>query len=276
MAAAGSRDSACSSETGHCASSSQGGFTGAGPAGRCGQQLSPPRCCCAWSDDQPNCSLEPPCDQRHQSGPGRYGRNARFEHWQRTARHVSSSWLRIAKQPEHGRQWRQSSAGCKARRHWWHRTDECSGTSGMPVNLGQAVPPTMPKPAAPAADCAKAPKVLFKPKPEYTAEAIKLHIEGTVSVRLRVVIEWSRSGARCHQRSWPRSRRLRHSRRSGNTLFNRQPMRREIQLIGRASLTLPSNLPGKLPRVAYRVVVRSSRTLASRPTKDDRRSPQEP
>jgi TonB family protein len=55
-----------------------------------------------------------------------------------------------------------------------------------PVSLGQAVPPPMPKPTAPSATTAKAPKVLFKPKPEYTAEAIKLHIEGTISVRLRV------------------------------------------------------------------------------------------
>ena len=60
-----------------------------------------------------------------------------------------------------------------------------------PVNLGQAVPPPLPKAVAPSAPMAKAPKVLFKPKPEYTAEAIKLHIEGTVSVRLRV----SASGA---------------------------------------------------------------------------------
>ena len=61
-----------------------------------------------------------------------------------------------------------------------------SGRVAGPVNLGQAVPPPMPKSAAPAAVTAKAPKVLFKPKPEYTSEAIKLHIEGTVSVRLRV------------------------------------------------------------------------------------------
>jgi TonB family protein len=45
----------------------------------------------------------------------------------------------------------------------------------------------MPKPASPETGTAKAaPKVIFKPRPEYTAEAIKLHIEGTVSVRLRV------------------------------------------------------------------------------------------
>ena len=50
----------------------------------------------------------------------------------------------------------------------------------------------MPKPAGPTTATAKSgPKVLFKPKPEYTAEAIKLHIEGSVSVRLRV----SSSGA---------------------------------------------------------------------------------
>jgi protein TonB len=62
-----------------------------------------------------------------------------------------------------------------------------TGRVAGPVNLGQNTPPPMPKPAGPAAPTAKsAPKVLFKPRPEYTAEAIKLHIEGTVSVRLRV------------------------------------------------------------------------------------------
>jgi periplasmic protein TonB len=61
-----------------------------------------------------------------------------------------------------------------------------TGRVAGPVNLGQNNPP-MPKPAGPAAPIVKAaPKVLFKPRPEYTAEAIKLHIEGTVSVRLRV------------------------------------------------------------------------------------------
>ena len=61
------------------------------------------------------------------------------------------------------------------------------GRTPGPVNLGQNTPPPMPKPSAPTAAGAKAaPRVLFKPKPEYTAEAIKLHIEGTVSVRLRV------------------------------------------------------------------------------------------
>ena len=64
-------------------------------------------------------------------------------------------------------------------------------TAGV-VNLGQNTPPPMPKPAGPSAATAKtAPKVLFKPKPEYTAEARNLHIEGVVSVRLRV----SSSGA---------------------------------------------------------------------------------
>ncbi|MGD0442872.1 MAG: TonB family protein [Edaphobacter sp.] len=55
------------------------------------------------------------------------------------------------------------------------------------VQLGQNTPPPMPKPSGPMTATAKSgPKVLFKPKPEYTAEAIKLHIEGTVSVRIRV------------------------------------------------------------------------------------------
>ncbi|RZU29041.1 energy transducer TonB [Edaphobacter modestus] len=56
-----------------------------------------------------------------------------------------------------------------------------------PVNLGQYVPPPMPKSSGPTPQQANAaPKVLFKPRPEYTSEAIKLHIEGTISVRLRV------------------------------------------------------------------------------------------
>jgi TonB family protein len=66
------------------------------------------------------------------------------------------------------------------------------GRVAGPVNLGQNAPPPMPKPTGPTSITSKSgPKVLFKPKPEYTAEAIKLHIEGTVSVRLRV----SSSGA---------------------------------------------------------------------------------
>jgi protein TonB len=60
------------------------------------------------------------------------------------------------------------------------------------VNLGQNAPPPMPKASGPTtAAASSAPKVIFKPRPQYTEEAIKLHIEGTVSVRLRV----SSSGA---------------------------------------------------------------------------------
>ncbi len=60
------------------------------------------------------------------------------------------------------------------------------------VNLGQNNPPPMPKPAGPTTATAKSgPKVLFKPKPEYTEEAKQLHIEGNVMVRIRV----SSSGA---------------------------------------------------------------------------------
>jgi TonB family protein len=55
------------------------------------------------------------------------------------------------------------------------------------VALGQAAPPPMPRPAGPTSVTAKSgPKVLFKPKPEYTAEAKQLHIEGNVTVRIRV------------------------------------------------------------------------------------------
>ncbi len=55
------------------------------------------------------------------------------------------------------------------------------------VNLGAAVTPAMPKPvAATAAPIRSGPKVVYKPRPEYTAEARAMHLEGTVSVRLRV------------------------------------------------------------------------------------------
>lgn len=60
------------------------------------------------------------------------------------------------------------------------------GRVAGPVSLGQVTPPPMPRPSAPSAGSAHPPKVLYKPKPEYTAEATKLHIEGVVSVRIRV------------------------------------------------------------------------------------------
>jgi protein TonB len=61
-----------------------------------------------------------------------------------------------------------------------------------PVNLGRIAPPPAPPSSAPTyAHAGSAPKVLYKPRPQYTPEAVKLHIEGTVSVRLRV----SSSGA---------------------------------------------------------------------------------
>jgi periplasmic protein TonB len=67
-----------------------------------------------------------------------------------------------------------------------------TGRVAGPVNLGQNVAPVMPKPAGPAAAPVQSgPKVIFKPRPEYTAEATRLHIEGVVSVRIHV----SASGA---------------------------------------------------------------------------------
>ncbi|HEX3569481.1 MAG TPA: energy transducer TonB [Acidobacteriaceae bacterium] len=57
------------------------------------------------------------------------------------------------------------------------------------VNMGHNEPPPMPKPAQEATETlkVKAPKVIYKPKPEYTAEARQLHLEGLVSVRIRVM-----------------------------------------------------------------------------------------
>lgn len=62
-----------------------------------------------------------------------------------------------------------------------------TGRTKAAVALGQATPPPMQRPAAVAAATSHlGPKVIFKPRPEFTAEAIKLHIEGTISVRIQV------------------------------------------------------------------------------------------
>ena len=66
------------------------------------------------------------------------------------------------------------------------------GRVAAPVNIGQIAPPPARPSSSPSQErSGAAPKVLYKPRPQYTAEALKLHIEGTVSVRLRV----SSSGA---------------------------------------------------------------------------------
>ena len=56
------------------------------------------------------------------------------------------------------------------------------------VNLGQSAPPPMPKAVAAVAPLQRTePKVVYKPKPEYTAEAKQLHIEGTMTLKIRVL-----------------------------------------------------------------------------------------
>jgi TonB family protein len=59
---------------------------------------------------------------------------------------------------------------------------------GQQVNLGQATPPPAARPTAlTTAAMGKAPKVIYKPKPEYTAEAIQKHVEGVVSLHIRIL-----------------------------------------------------------------------------------------
>jgi protein TonB len=65
--------------------------------------------------------------------------------------------------------------------------NNATGRVAGPVNLGVAATSAMPKPPATATSVVRTgPKVVYKPRPEYTAEARALHLEGTVSVRLRV------------------------------------------------------------------------------------------
>jgi len=61
-----------------------------------------------------------------------------------------------------------------------------TGHEAGQVNLGQNVQPVV-RPTMPTASSAqRAPKVLFKPTPVYTAEATALHLSGEVAVRIRV------------------------------------------------------------------------------------------
>jgi TonB family protein len=58
--------------------------------------------------------------------------------------------------------------------------------SGQQVNLGQNTPPPAPKAVVVTTAPGKAVKVVSKPKPEYTAEARQMHIEGVVTIHIRV------------------------------------------------------------------------------------------
>ena len=63
-----------------------------------------------------------------------------------------------------------------------------TGRVAGPVNLGQTEPPPAPKQAVAVATAEiKAPKVISKPKPEYTAEARQMHVEGVVTIHIRVL-----------------------------------------------------------------------------------------
>ncbi|NYF81212.1 energy transducer TonB [Granulicella arctica] len=65
--------------------------------------------------------------------------------------------------------------------------NNATGRVAGPVNLGVAAAATPSKPlSAYSSPVRTGPKVIYKPHPEYTAEARALHLEGTVSVRLRV------------------------------------------------------------------------------------------
>jgi len=72
-----------------------------------------------------------------------------------------------------------------------HGVPAATGTSQVAsqVNLGQVTPPPMPKAApAPVAPLQRTePKVLYKPRPEYTEEARQLHIEGIITLHIRVM-----------------------------------------------------------------------------------------
>jgi protein TonB len=66
-------------------------------------------------------------------------------------------------------------------------TGTAKAAGGQQVSLGQTPPPPATRPAAVASTSGgKAVTVKSKPKPEYTAEARQMHIEGVVTLRIRV------------------------------------------------------------------------------------------
>lgn len=71
-----------------------------------------------------------------------------------------------------------------------HGVPNATGTGrpgGQQVSLGVTPPPAAPRPAAVASTTpGKTVTVISKPKPEYTAEARQMHIEGVVTLRIRV------------------------------------------------------------------------------------------
>ena len=63
-----------------------------------------------------------------------------------------------------------------------------TGRVAGPVNLAVATPAPMPKQQETAkAPTHSAPKVIYKPRPEYTEEAKQAHVEGTVTVHIHVM-----------------------------------------------------------------------------------------
>jgi len=66
-----------------------------------------------------------------------------------------------------------------------------SGTQARQVQMARLAPPPQPMATHVASALSHPPTVLSKPRPAYTAEASSLHIEGTVTVKVRV----SASGA---------------------------------------------------------------------------------
>ncbi|GAC1417412.1 MAG: hypothetical protein NVSMB62_08060 [Acidobacteriaceae bacterium] len=64
-----------------------------------------------------------------------------------------------------------------------------TGRVAGPVNMAMNTPPPAPKVQAEASSGPKhtSPKVIYKPKPEYTEEAKQMHLEGTVTVHIHVL-----------------------------------------------------------------------------------------
>jgi protein TonB len=174
---------------------------------------------------------------------GRDARNERRQHRQRPAAPRSSSAV-AARRHHHQGQRRRRRRRHSARRSRWHWHRHAHWPAGQPR---PGAPPPMPKPAAVASrPCSAAPKVIYKPKPDYTEEARQQHVEGVVTVHIRVLpngsVRWSASPT-VSAMAWTNPQCARPD--PGHQDLSPPPMRPAIPSPGTASSMSPSNLRDK-------------------------------
>ena len=137
-------------------------------------------------------------------------------------------------------------AGVPHRRHRRNWSDERSRRVAGPSISDRTLRRRCRSRQDPATATAKSgPKVLFKPKPEYTAEANQASYRRQRLGQDSGLFLWRRPGFGRHQRPRPWSRRICRPCRRRPLAFNPPPTIRAVRSIGKASSTLHFNLLDK-------------------------------